>query len=83
VGIGAGYDAARAGDRSYTAQQAHTLDRRFRAHHERIVSRQLFSFAARNSANAATLNASSESHRRPQDAFGTDAVVAEPQGSVT
>ena len=33
-------------DRVHTAQQAHTLDRRFRAHHERIVSRRLVSPAA-------------------------------------
>ena len=33
-------------DRVYTAQQAHALDRRFRARHERIVSRQLCSFCS-------------------------------------
>jgi len=77
----------------YTAQQVHTLDHRFRAHHGRIVSRQLFSSAARNSANAERLGAGlvDAAPRRvdqraglrapatPQDAFRTDAVVAEPQ----
>jgi hypothetical protein len=33
------------GDRVYATEQPHTLDRSFRARHERIVSRRLCSFA--------------------------------------
>jgi hypothetical protein len=35
-------------NRVHATEHAHTLDRSFRAHHERIVSRRLCSFAARS-----------------------------------